>query len=526
MRAAMERQRTVGIALAIVLASTLITPFGRELFVGDETKYSKVIREMRAGAFFLPTLEAQPFTHKPPLHFWIVDLLSYPFGVFSIWPFVIPSLVAFAALLWIVHAMSGELMGRRRSTVAAFVCGTSMLVWGSAQTARMDVLFTALITAAAWLLFRFFEREDFRALLSAGVLLGLATLVKGPMAPVVAIVLFGIEWWRRRRVPRGNYAWPVIAMVAIPLLWFIPAMVLGGRGYTQEVLQKQIANRAVSAWVHRSPPWYYLEHSPGFLFPWFLLFVVALIAMVRRPGANGGARFCVSWIVAVLLPYSLISSKLDVYMMALVPPVALLIGDFVERDAQDASIVWGRGVNAFALVLMAVIGSAGLLVSPKQIRGPEAEVLQLVSVRLFFVVMIAAAVVAMIAVVRTKTLFASTIAVGLVPVAVLVYAAAALMPLANELASTRPLVRALALQNVPGDRIAMYTAPHLWTHDMPRDLDRVRYVSPADLRNPGFAPALIVTSRSHANEIAPVLAQYHRVFAVRMIGKWFDVYRR
>jgi hypothetical protein len=39
-------------------------------------------------------------------------------------------------------------------------------------------------------------------------------------------------------------------------------------------------------------------------------------------------------------------------------------------------------------------------------------------------------------------------------------------------------------------------------------------------------PSLIVTSRSHAKEIAPALAGYRKVDEVRMIGKWFDVYRR
>lgn len=523
----MRRQRILGFAVAILIASTLITPFTRELFVGDETKYSKVIREMRAtGAWFLPTLEGQPFTHKPPLHFWVVDLLTVPFGVYSVWPYVIPSLVAFVLLLWLVRAMSTELFDPERSVAAAFVCGTSLLVWGSAQTARMDVSFTLLLAAAAWLMFRFFERDDPRALLVAGAALGVATLIKGPMAPVIAIVLFALEWWRRRRAPRRGYVAAAAVMIAIPLLWFVPAMILGGGSYTHEVLQKQVANRAFSAWVHRSPPWYYFTHAPGFLFPWFLLFAVAVVALYRRRAAGEGAKFCVSWIAAVVLPYSIISSKLDVYMMALVPPVALLIGHFVDAEARDDWTEWGRAVNAFMLVLLVVIGAAGLAVSPSRIKGPESAYLRLASVRLLFVVLIAAAIVALVVVVRTKTLLASTIAVGLVPIAMFVYAATALMPVVNELASTRPLVRTLTRQRVPGDRIALYTAPHLWTRDMPRDLERVHYASPDDFSNPAFRPEIVVTSRSHAKEIAPALSRYRRIVAVRMIGKWFDVYRR
>jgi hypothetical protein len=70
--------------------------------------------------------------------------------------------------------------------------------------------------------------------------------------------------------------------------------------------------------------------------------------------------------------------------------------------------------------------------------------------------------------------------------------------------------------------MALYTCPHLWSRDFPRQLERVRY---ADAGSIG-APALIATSRAHAGEISSTLRTYRKVDEVRMIGKWFDVYRR
>src|SRR5436305_9669554 len=146
----MPWQRVLHVTVLLLILSVLVTPFKRDLFVGDETKYGQVVREMRTtGAFFLPTLNGAPFTHKPPLHFWLVDLLTFPLGRYSMWAFVIPSLLAFAFLLW--------LLARMRDWLAAFVCGTSLMVWGSAQTARMDVGFTLFLALGCWLLFRFFE---------------------------------------------------------------------------------------------------------------------------------------------------------------------------------------------------------------------------------------------------------------------------------------------------------------------------------------------------------------------------------
>lgn len=476
----MLSRRPVQAALALVALATLISPFRRDLFVGDETKYAQVIREMRAnGHFFLPTLGGQPFTHKPPIHFWLIDLLTFPLGTYSMWAFVLPSILAFGLLLW--------LLWRRGGPLAAFVCATSLLMWASAQTARMDVSFTLLTAYALLRMEDFFDRDDFRALLASGAALGIATLVKGPMAPVIAIVVFALEWWRRRRVPRGNYLPAIAAMVLIPLAWFIPAMLLGGHAYTREVIVKQTVGRAVATWVHAAPPWFYLLHLPATLFPWFFLALAAVIA--RR------WSFLTNWILAVLVPYSLMASKLDVYMMAMIPAVALLV----------AEVRWSKLANAVAASIL-ILFIAGVFVT---VPG--------ISVRGLAVATALAGVVALIVVLRSSFV-AGTVAVGLAALVPLLYTAIALMPQVNELGSTRPLVAALVRQHIPGDQMTLYWCPYLWTRDMPRDLERVTYAD--DLKS--VRTPILAIARAHA----PALPGYHRVDELRMIGKWFDVYRR
>jgi 4-amino-4-deoxy-L-arabinose transferase-like glycosyltransferase len=463
--------RIVISALVAAVVCACITPFQRDLFVGDETKYGQVVREMRAtGAFFLPTLNGAPFTHKPPLHFWMIDLLTVPLGVNSTWAFVLPSLLALIFLLWLLWKMGGPL--------AAFVCATSLMIWGSAQSARMDVSFTAFIVLGIWMM----QRER---LLAAGVAFGVATLIKGPMAPVIAIVLFFLEWWRLRKPLRGNYAAGIAAMVIIPLLWFVPAMLLGGSAYTHEVIVKQTVGRAISAWVHNAPPWFYALHMPGILFPWFF------VALAALRGAN---RFYINWILAVLVPYSLMSSKLDVYMMALIPPVALMIADRM-------SIVANRITLALLIVPVVFIAHVPSEAKP---------------------LLILLAVAAALALLTWKSEVGSTIAVGVVPLVPLVYAALTLMPFVNDIGSTRRLIAAIEQQRVAPESVALYTCPYLWSRDLPPELERVRYV---DADNIG-APVVIATSRAHAKEIAQTLRGYRHVDQLQMIGKWFDVYRR
>jgi len=464
------------VAIAIAVASTWITPFQRDLFVGDETKYGQVVREMRAaGAFFLPTLNGAPFTHKPPLHFWMIDLLTYPLGLYSTWAFVLPSLLAFLFLLWLLWRMGGP--------IAAFVCGTSLMIWGSAQSARMDVSFTAFIVLGAWMMQKAFDRDDSRALLVSAASLGVATLIKGPMAPVIGIVLFLLESWRRRRFPAVRYSGAIAALVLIPALWLVPAMLLGGSTYTHEVIVKQTVGRAVAAWVHNAPPWFYVLHLPGLLLPWFFVAIAAL---------RGANRFYLNWILAVLGPYSVMSSKLDVYMMAMIPPVALMIADRTSLTANRLTL-------ALFVLPVAFIG----------LVPPEAKPL-----------LIILAVAAALALVTWRSPIWSTIAVGLVPLVPLMYAAFTLMPFVNDIGSTRRLIAAIEKQHVPPESVALYTCPYLWSRDFPRELERVRYV---DGENIG-QPTVVATRRDHARDLD--LRGYGRVDQLQMIGKWFDVYRR
>jgi hypothetical protein len=175
------------------------------------------------------------------------------------------------------------------------------------------------------------------------------------------------------------------------------------------------------------------------------------------------------------------------------------------------------------LALLAIIGIAGLLVQPSQIKGADAALIARVDVRALFAILLVAAVVAAIITVRAS-LTMSTIATGLVLVVTLAYAAIALVPIANEMASTRPLVRALEKQRVAPEEIALYVCPHLWTRGMNPALWRAAHVDANELH--AIAPRVIVTRRKNAEEISDVLSAYERVDELQMIGKPFDVYRK
>jgi len=528
----MSSRPALALLLLFVALTPLLSPLERDLMAGDETKYSQVLREMRASRnLVLPTLNGEPYTHKPPLHFWMMYALSIPFGVFSIWPYVLPSLIAYWALIILLKRFGDELFPGS-GWIAAFVFATFYLIWGLAQTARMDLTFTFLITLGMQRLWRFLRQHRSNDLILSAVWLGIAILVKGPMAfvmPLLVLVLYRI---RGPALPRGRYLTALVTVALIPLLWLIPALMAGGKGYAEELLVKQNVGRAVNSFAHKGPPWYYLMHAPGTFFPWAFVAVVVLVAMFRRPrGESAEAqRFALYWILSVFLPFSLISGKLDVYMVPAMVPLALLIGAFVHESRGDGFDRAALRVNQILVGVLLLI-ALGLLIFGGRLYEPKhrAETLALESVRDLFLSTAIVAAIALILLVTSarKSLLRSTVVTGLTVMFPCIYLNLFLIPVVNEFGSGAPLVRALEKQQVPGEEIALYYTPHLWSRGLPARLQKVKMIGEQglfQLTDP--PPRVVVTRTNRAKLLGHPLEKYQKVDTFLLKGKEFDVYRR
>lgn len=527
--------RVLTILTFIVALSATISPATRELFVGDETKYSAVVREMRDGAWLVPHLGGEPYSHKPPLHFWGIAAMSYLTGTRTIWPFVFQSLLGYLGTILLVRHIGRRLFGELASAIAGLAFASMLLAWGVAQTARMDAIFVLLISLGTWWTWRFLEGREAWRLYAAGAAVGVAILYKGPMALVIVLVLLVLERIRRGSL-RGGKEWfgAFLLAAAIPLAWLIPALIAGGREYADELLIKQNVGRAVGSWVHREPFWFYLPRVPVTYFPWFAAVIVAIISIWKRewePVVRARLLFLFGWIGAVVIPFSLLSGKLDVYMLPALIPAALLSGAFLAPMAPDSLDRWVRWINRGVLLILVIVGAAVPIVAPTQLVGkPEAPLARDPAVIGFFIAMAAAALVALVLSMfrRFRTGLGVTVLLTCAFLVPLLWLVGPLMPVLNAESSTQRLVTALQRQDVDPERIALHHTPHLWSRGMDPRFERVRYVDVHELTEtpPEQLPEIFVTRRDRLDRFESVLPHYTRVDSVRMIGKEFDVWRR
>jgi 4-amino-4-deoxy-L-arabinose transferase-like glycosyltransferase len=162
-----------------------------------------------------------------------------------------------------------------------------------------------------------------------GVAIGMGVLTKGPviLLHLLPITLLA-PWWSPGLPWRRWFGGVLLALLfgaAIALAWAIPAGLSGGEAYRNAIFWGQTANRMVESFAHKRPIWWYLPMLPLLLFPWFVWpGLWRALAGLKRDGLDRGARFCIAWMLPVLIAFSLVSGKQLHYLIPVFPAFALL----------------------------------------------------------------------------------------------------------------------------------------------------------------------------------------------------------
>jgi len=355
----------------------------RDLWAPDEPDFAQCVKEMRLrGDWILPYLNGVPYSEKPILYYWVMKAssvlldaltggLGFTQGV-AAWALRLPSVVAAVAFLTAFRRWASRFLEPGLAEPAALILATTPLWFWQSQFIQIDLLFSALL---AWSWFCWLggylllrrpaegDRSDEprRWFLKAYFWLALAFLAKGPLAPVLSVLVLAafLAWQRDFAVLRRA---AIVAGLAITLLlvspWYIAAGLKGGAHYAYELIIFQNFERATKAWDHIHPWWKYGEYILGDFFPW-VLWLPSLALHLRRERrlADPATRFL---LLAFLVPFlflSLVQSKQGKYLLMGYPFLALLLADLIRR-AEPARVRRLGGLLAAGLALPAAALSA------------------------------------------------------------------------------------------------------------------------------------------------------------------------
>ena len=317
-----------------------ITIVGRHYIPPDETRYLAVAWDMWLHQDYLvPHLNHLPYSHKPPLLFWIINFGWYLFGINDWWPRCIPFLFSLGSIFF-VNKISEKLWPKNSHIgLMASLLLLASSVWTVYSSALMfDMMLTFFTCLGVLGIVTSLKEENSQGYLYLVIAFAGGLLAKGPtiLLQLLPLALTAPWWCESKKIAwkswYSSFAISFFIGIAILLCWAIPAGISGGAQYQHDIFWGQTANRMVNSFAHNRPQWWYLEMAPLLIFPWF--FVPSFWKLIFKKSTkklSEGLKFSMAWFFPVFIAFSFISGKQVHYLLPIYPALALMIASEFDR---------------------------------------------------------------------------------------------------------------------------------------------------------------------------------------------------
>ncbi len=368
-------EAAVFLAFTIFFLAYGLTPLlggdGLGLVGADEPRYAQIAHEMlvrfdsahtlkgRLDACVTPYLYGHPWLEKPALYYWRAMFLFQDFGMHD-WTSRLPSTTfAFimAALIYL-HMRRFRPGGHLDAALITVACAGIM---GFARGASTDMQMAAPLAIGLLGWYAWYETDSKFWLYDIYFFTGLATLAKGPVAPLLAMLIITAFAFLRKdwSILRRSLWWPgIVLYFAMVLPWFIAVQHQNPTFSREFFLDHNLERFATDRYQHNQPFWYYLVVMLLALMPWTVVAVRALIDGIltsvaewrlrySRPGkplptrpGDAFPEFLVLWALIPVVFFSFSQSKLPGYILPAIPPITILTGDYLYRRRKPGLNRW------------------------------------------------------------------------------------------------------------------------------------------------------------------------------------------
>ena len=167
-----------------LLSMLVILPFlGETIFYskGEPREAIVAFSMLESGNWILPVNYGTDIAYKPPFLYWAIAAISSLFGGVSEYSSRLPSAIAFLAMQLVFFSFIAKRKGVKTAFLTSILLLSSFEVHRAAVACRVDMLQVSLIVISLCLLFRWDEKECRGIPWLAVLLMGCATLTKGPV---------------------------------------------------------------------------------------------------------------------------------------------------------------------------------------------------------------------------------------------------------------------------------------------------------------------------------------------------------
>lgn len=358
--------------VGVLLGGSCFLGLARGLWTPDEPREAGISREMYAKPGVIPTLNGEPFVEKPPLYYWATALSFRLAGGASAAAARAVSGLAGLLTLAVVFFWATRARSLEAAAVSTVLLSTCLAFVTSVHWVRIDALLLLFCATAMWSAWERIGRAagpGFLALFYTALVLALWT--KGLVGPVLVgtglVTYAAVSRSVKVLVPLRPVAGSLVLVLAVAALAAAIAAE-GGAAALRTWFWVNHVERFVHpvATGHQRPFAYYAWTLPAAIAPWvvpFLALFRAKAPLWRHDRADAALlRYALAMVSGPLVVLSLASSKREVYLLPLLPPLALLMAwatlDRIEAERRTPRP--GRWARAGDWLQAAILGLAGL----------------------------------------------------------------------------------------------------------------------------------------------------------------------
>jgi 4-amino-4-deoxy-L-arabinose transferase-like glycosyltransferase len=308
----------------------------RVLGTNDETRFPLLARDiLDHGTWLLPRLNGVPHLNKPPLHAWLVGMVSWPAGSVNQTNAGLASLLAALVVIVTTGWIGQRLCGARVGTLAGGIVLTTYGVFSLARAPLPDMTLCAAMTGAmaAYGVYALDGRRT--ALVIFYVLVGVAFWAKGPagLLPIAVAIVDTVTTRGWRGLGRLASSPGLLALLVLLAPWWVAVVAVDRQRFVGSVVMSDFLGWYLPTAWHGSTIAEPFKQTLTILLPWSLAIPPALWFAVRAPAASESraVRFLLAWAGTMFVLLAVSAQQRMRYYLPLAPPVALLVAAWYSR---------------------------------------------------------------------------------------------------------------------------------------------------------------------------------------------------
>jgi len=277
----------------------------------------------------------------PPLVIWFGYFVTCIFGISAITLKL--TIFVFAILtIYILMKLGSELLNQFSGIIAGLIFSSNIIFDVFSQRFQLDIHYTFFILLSFFLFIKFYRTQKNYLLYLSALSFGFCLMTKILVGFFIPIVISVFMFFDRRGLKLSQLILYIFIGIIVAAPWHIFMILKYGYNFIDYFFFYHIVQRAFEGVEHnvkQSSILYYFNYILSII-PFSIIFFIGIWKYIKNyKELSFEKKFLLIWSIIAWVIISSFKTKLEVYLMLALPPVSLVIADFLTSKNNESVLL-------------------------------------------------------------------------------------------------------------------------------------------------------------------------------------------